>query len=115
MALEYLQISMDEYKTFRSATTTTEVISRLHGIDAITGRGSSLLTVDGFLTITSLTYCDFLNLYLFLQQETAALYRQLYGLAVQTAQDAQEAFKFERGDIERNFLTNLAGTIFMRI
>jgi hypothetical protein len=47
------------------------------------------------------------ELYLFLQQETAVLYRQAYNLAVQIARDAQEAFKFERGDIERNFLTNL--------
>jgi hypothetical protein len=47
------------------------------------------------------------ELYLFLQQETTALYRQAYTLAVQIAKDAQDAFKFERGDIERNFLYNL--------
>lgn len=47
------------------------------------------------------------ELYLFLQQETAALYRQAYTLAVQTARDAEEAFRFERGDMERNFLANL--------
>jgi hypothetical protein len=37
------------------------------------------------------------ELYLFLQQETATLYRQAYDLAVQTARKLQDAFCFENG------------------
>lgn len=37
--------------------------------------------------------------YLFLQQETAALYRQTYNLALQTAKEAQMAFQYERRDV----------------
>lgn len=42
---------------------------------------------------------------LFLQQETAALYRQSYDLAVTVARQAQDAFWYERADIHRNFLS----------
>lgn len=44
------------------------------------------------------------ELYLFLQQETATLYRQAYNLATKTAREAQQAFWYERGDSRRNFL-----------
>ena len=40
-------------------------------------------------------------LYLWLQQETAALYYQLYELTLQYAQQAQRAFNFERGHTAR--------------
>jgi Tc toxin complex TcA C-terminal TcB-binding domain len=47
-------------------------------------------------------------LYLFLQQETAALYRQAYDLALQSALELQEAFRFEREgyamEAGRNFI-----------
>ncbi len=43
-------------------------------------------------------------LFLFLQQETAALYHQMYELAVQEANQAQRAFNYERGFTERRFL-----------
>lgn len=43
-------------------------------------------------------------LYLWLQQETAALYTQMYELALHTARQAQRAFNYERGHIARNFL-----------
>jgi hypothetical protein len=46
------------------------------------------------------------ELYLFLQQETAALYYQAYNIAVQITQDAENAFKFERGE-SRQFMANL--------
>jgi hypothetical protein len=52
---------------------------------------------------------------LFLQPETAALYQQACTLAMQTARDAEEAFQFERGDIERNFLANLGWDNFTRV
>jgi len=39
------------------------------------------------------------DLYLFLQQETATLYRQVYDLALQTARDAEQAFRHERKDV----------------
>jgi hypothetical protein len=51
------------------------------------------------------------ELYLFLQQETATLYQRAYRLAEQIARDEQDAFRFERGDIERDFLSNLEWTI----
>ena len=44
------------------------------------------------------------ELYLFLQQETAALYRQAYELARQAARQAQRAFNYERGYTARRFL-----------
>lgn len=44
------------------------------------------------------------ELYLFLQQETAALHRQMYELAVRTARRAQRAFNNERGHLTRRFL-----------
>jgi hypothetical protein len=47
------------------------------------------------------------ELYLFLQQETVALYRQAYRLSVQIAQDTQTAFKFERGETI-DLLSNLS-------
>jgi hypothetical protein len=47
------------------------------------------------------------ELYLFLQQETATLYQRAYRLAEQIARDEQDAFRFERRDIEPDFLSNL--------
>lgn len=44
------------------------------------------------------------ELYLFLQQETAALYRQTYELARHVAAEAQRAFNYERGHTARTFL-----------
>ncbi|HEX4966043.1 MAG TPA: neuraminidase-like domain-containing protein [Thermoanaerobaculia bacterium] len=44
------------------------------------------------------------ELYLFLQQETAALYRQTYELARHVAGEAQRAFNYERGHTARTFL-----------
>jgi hypothetical protein len=44
------------------------------------------------------------ELYLFLQQETAALYRQTYELAHHLAAEAQRAFNYERGHTARTFL-----------
>ncbi len=44
------------------------------------------------------------DLYLFLQQETAALHWQAYSLALQAARQAQLAFNYERGYTRRNFL-----------
>jgi hypothetical protein len=44
------------------------------------------------------------ELYLYLQQETAALYRQIYDLALHTARRAQQAFNRERGHTTRRFL-----------
>jgi hypothetical protein len=44
------------------------------------------------------------ELYLFLQQETAAQYRQAYNIAIRTAREAQEAFRYERGEHVREFL-----------
>jgi hypothetical protein len=43
-------------------------------------------------------------LYLWLQQETAALHTQMYELALHTARQAQRAFNYERGHTQRNFL-----------
>ena len=45
------------------------------------------------------------ELYLFLQQETAAQFRQVYDLAMKSAKEVQEALWFERGNFEHNFLT----------
>ena len=44
------------------------------------------------------------ELYLYLQQETAALYRQMYDLALHAARRAQQAFNRERGHTARRFL-----------
>lgn len=43
-------------------------------------------------------------LYLYLQQETAALYSRMYELALCTARQAQRAFNYERGHTTRRFL-----------
>lgn len=43
-------------------------------------------------------------LYLYLQQETAALHYQIFELAVHTARQAQRAFNYERGHTSRTFL-----------
>ncbi|KAH8591200.1 hypothetical protein B0O99DRAFT_690810 [Bisporella sp. PMI_857] len=48
------------------------------------------------------------ELYLFLQQETASLYKQSYSLALKAAKDAQEAFHYERGDTHQNFLRGIS-------
>jgi hypothetical protein len=45
-----------------------------------------------------------LDLYLFLQQETAILYRQAYDLALQASREAQHMFHYERRDTPREFL-----------
>jgi hypothetical protein len=44
------------------------------------------------------------ELYLFLQQETAALHRQMYELAMHVARAAERAFNIERGHTRRRFL-----------
>ncbi|TFG40447.1 MAG: hypothetical protein E4H44_00005 [Candidatus Aminicenantes bacterium] len=44
------------------------------------------------------------ELYLFLQQETAALHYQTYELALRTARKAQQAFNYERGYTAHTFL-----------
>ncbi len=44
------------------------------------------------------------DLYLFLQKETAALYRQTYDLALEAAGQAQHAFNLERGHTTRRFV-----------
>ena len=44
------------------------------------------------------------ELYLFLQQETAAQYREAYDIAIRTARNAQQAFRYERGEHLREFL-----------
>jgi hypothetical protein len=44
------------------------------------------------------------TLYLWMQQETAALHYQMYELAWQCSQQAQKAFNFERGHLARKFL-----------
>jgi hypothetical protein len=46
--------------------------------------------------------------YLWLQKETAALYRQMYELAHRTALQAQHAFNLERGHTTRRFLAEWA-------
>jgi hypothetical protein len=43
-------------------------------------------------------------LFLWLQQETAALHQQMYELAFHTARQAQHAFNYERGHLARKFL-----------
>lgn len=43
-------------------------------------------------------------LYLWLQQETAALHYQMYELALHAARQAQRAFNYERGHLARKFL-----------
>jgi hypothetical protein len=44
------------------------------------------------------------ELYLFMQQETAAQFRQVYDLAMKTAREVQHAFWYERGDVQHDFL-----------
>lgn len=44
------------------------------------------------------------ELYLFLQQETAALHQQMYELALRAARQAERAFNFERGHTARRFV-----------
>jgi Tc toxin complex TcA C-terminal TcB-binding domain len=44
------------------------------------------------------------ELYLYLQKETAALHCKMWELARQTAEQAERAFRFERGDTARHFL-----------
>jgi hypothetical protein len=44
------------------------------------------------------------DLYLFLQKETSALYRQMYEMAHRAADEAQRAFNFERGHTTRRFI-----------
>jgi len=44
------------------------------------------------------------DLYLFLQKETSALYRQMYEMAHRAAHEAQCAFNFERGHTTRRFI-----------
>jgi hypothetical protein len=48
------------------------------------------------------------ELYLWLQKETAILYRQMYELAHRTALQAQHAFNLERGHTTRRFLPDWA-------
>jgi hypothetical protein len=48
------------------------------------------------------------ELYLFLQQETSALYYQTYELALVAARQAQHAFNYERGYTTRTFLPDNA-------
>ncbi|KAF2464646.1 insecticidal toxin complex protein [Lindgomyces ingoldianus] len=50
------------------------------------------------------------ELYLYLQQENAALYRQCYDLALQTAQEAQQALRFELGYPSFNFISSAASS-----
>jgi hypothetical protein len=44
------------------------------------------------------------ELYLYLQQENAALYRQCYEMAMRTAQEAQKAVRYELGDMSLNYI-----------
>jgi hypothetical protein len=44
------------------------------------------------------------DLYLFLQKESSALYRQMYEMAHRAAHEAQRAFNFERGHTTRRFI-----------
>jgi hypothetical protein len=44
------------------------------------------------------------DLYLFLQKETSALYREMYEMAHRAAEEAQRAFNFERGHTTRRFI-----------
>jgi Tc toxin complex TcA C-terminal TcB-binding domain len=44
------------------------------------------------------------ELYLYLRQETAALHRRMYDLALHTARQAQRAYNYERGHTARRFL-----------
>lgn len=65
LALEYLQISMDEYTALWSATPTPSLIAQLYGIDISTNQESisSLTSVSSFLNSTGLAYCEFLDLW----------------------------------------------------
>ena len=44
------------------------------------------------------------GLYLWLQQETAAIYYQMYEMALHCARQAERAFNFERGHTARRFI-----------
>jgi hypothetical protein len=44
------------------------------------------------------------TLYLWMQQETAAIYYQMYEMALHCARQAQQAFNFERGHATRQFI-----------
>jgi hypothetical protein len=44
------------------------------------------------------------TLYLWLQQETAAIYYQMYEMALQCARNAEDSFNFERGHTARRFI-----------
>lgn len=65
IALEYLQISPEEYSTLWSAPMTTNLIAQLYGINLATDTLSipNLLTVSGFTNALGLTYCELLDLW----------------------------------------------------
>ena len=44
------------------------------------------------------------GLYLYLQQENSALYRQCYELALETAREAEQALRFELGDVGLSYI-----------
>ncbi len=50
------------------------------------------------------------ELYLYLQQENAALYRQFYDLAMQTAVGAQQSLRYELGDPGLSYIPSAAGS-----
>ncbi|KAH6999272.1 insecticidal toxin complex protein [Ilyonectria destructans] len=50
------------------------------------------------------------ELYLYLQQENSALYRQCYELALETAREAQQALRFELGDTGLSYVPASLGS-----
>ena len=68
------------------------------------GRSSSRAEVQDFLRDKFTAH----ELYLYLQKETAALYRRMYELALDAARQAQHAFNLERGHTTRHFLPDCA-------
>jgi hypothetical protein len=63
IALEYLQVSMDEFKTLWTANLTTTFIAQLYGVEIGNANAvASILTVYGFIQATGLTYCQFWEL-----------------------------------------------------
>ncbi|KAB5542517.1 insecticidal toxin complex protein [Coniochaeta sp. 2T2.1] len=50
------------------------------------------------------------ELYLYLQQENAALYRQCYEMALRTAQETEQALRYELGDIGLSFIPPAIGS-----
>ena len=50
------------------------------------------------------------ELYLYLQQENSALYRQCYELALETAREAEKALRFELGDVGLSFISVSLGS-----